>query len=108
MRIPEKTMRSLFGVGDNDSDDHDNNRDHSMQFGANYNDDNNYDNDDGDDDESDDDDDETLVITQCSLVLHLPKVHWDANSPPRQFLELYLQNFAARGNHFVFGPILFS
>ena len=41
-------------------------------------------------DESDDDDDETLVIIRCSLVLHLPKVHWDANSPPRQFLELSL------------------
>ena len=97
-------MKSLFGVDDDDSHDHDNNRDHSMQFGVNYKDDNNDNNDDGDDD----DDDETLVITQCSLVLHLPKVHWDANSPPRQFLELSLQNFAARGNHFVFGPILFS
>ena len=98
-------MRSQFGVDGNENPDNDNNRDHSMQFGANYNDDNNYDIDDDDDDESDD---ETLVITQCSLVLHLPKVHWDANSPPRQFLELSLKSFAAKGNHFVFGPILFS
>ena len=108
-------MRSQFGVDGNENHDNYNNRDHSMQFGANYNDANNDENDDGDDDESDFDDDEsdfdddeTLVITQCSLVLHLPKVHWDANSPPRQFLELSLKSFAAKGNHFVFGPILFS
>ena len=101
-------MRSQFGVDDNENRDNDSNCDPSMQFGANYNDDKNDKNDDGCDDESDDDDDETFVITRCSLVLHLPKVHWDANSPPRQFLELSLQNFAARGNHFVFGPILLS
>ena len=101
-------MRSQFGVDGNENPDNDNNRDHSMQFGANYNEANNDENDDGDDDESDDDDVETLVITQCSLVLHLPKVHRDANSPPRQFLELSLKSFAAKGNHFVFGPILFS